>query len=117
MQAPVSRRSNTDVRCPRCRLHQSLCVCALIPRLETRTRLVLVIHHKEARKTTNTGQLGAECLVNSDVLVRGHEGAPSAAFPLDDGRQPLLLFPAADAQPITAYARSDKPVTLIVPDG
>ena len=71
----MSRRNNAARRCSRCRMHLSLCVCTLIPRLVTRTRLLLVIHRAEDRKPTNTGRLAAECLVNSEVVVRGHEEA------------------------------------------
>ena len=58
-------------RCPECRLHRTLCLCALIPRLVTRTKVVLVMHDLELRKPTNTGTLAARCLPNSSVLVRG----------------------------------------------
>lgn len=97
-------------------MHQSLCVCALIPRIETRTRLVLVIHRSEDRKTTNTGRLATECLVNSEVIVRGHEGAGDVVtFP--EGMRPVLLFPADDAMPIAELPRDDRPIALVVPDG
>lgn len=98
-------------------MHGSLCVCALVPTVATRTRLVLVIHRYEARKPTNTGLLGAACLENSEVITRGHESSPSAPFVSDVGSQPLLLFPHDEAVPLTTYARSPLPVTLIVPDG
>ena len=97
----MSRRDNAGVRCQRCRLHRSLCLCPLIPRLETRTRLVLVIHRREDRKSTNTGRLATECLPNSEVIVRGdaesHPALPAAWSP---AAQPLLLFPDADAVPL-----------------
>ena len=117
MHGPVSRRSNVAARCPRCRLHQALCVCQLIPRVETRTRLTLVIHHREDDKTTNTGRLASECLPNSQVLVRGH--AHVAVDPLADNgaAQPVLLFPHEDARPLGEFAESAAPVHLIVPDG
>ena len=105
------------LRCQRCRLHGSLCICSLIPRLETRTRLVLITHRYEDRKTTNTGRLGVECLVNSEVIVRGHEVAPTGEIQLDESVQPLLLFPYEEARPLTDYVHSTRPVTLIVPDG
>ena len=76
----LSRKDNADARCPRCRVHTSLCVCALIPRIATRTRLLLVIHRREERKPTNTGRLAIECLSNSQVLVRGHQRSPGAPF-------------------------------------
>jgi DTW domain-containing protein YfiP len=113
----VSRRNNAGLRCPRCRVHASLCLCALIPRIETRTRLVLLIHRYEDRKTTNTGRLATECLSNSEVFVRGHASSPSLPFTWDPASQPLFLFPHEDAQPLVSRASSERPVTLIVPDG
>ncbi len=96
-----------------------LCVCELLPcpRLETRTRLVLIIHRYEDRKPTNTGRLAAECLANSEVIVRGHESQPTPPFVCEPGRQPLLLFPHEDAPPLTELAIDSRPVTLVVPDG
>jgi DTW domain-containing protein len=93
----MGRRSNTRLRCPRCRLHQVLCLCAAIPRIDTRTRLVLVMHRFEARKTTNTGRLASECLSNSQVILRGEQGEPSQALDLDPERLTLLLFPHPSA--------------------
>jgi tRNA-uridine aminocarboxypropyltransferase len=113
----MSRRDNAEARCRLCRMHQVLCVCALLPRLETRTRLVLVIHRYEARKPTNSGLLGASCLVNSQVLIRGGQHGDQPRLAEDAGRQPLLLFPSEQAVPIGEYADSPRPVTLVVPDG
>jgi DTW domain-containing protein YfiP len=113
----VSRKDNADARCPRCRVNASLCVCALIAPIETRTRLVLVIHRREERKPTNTGRLAIECLPNSQAIVRGNESSPDTPFTWDGSTQPLLLFPHADAVPIARFAASERPVTLIVPDG
>jgi len=113
----VSRRDNAEFRCPRCRMHQSLCVCALIPRVETRTRLTLIIHRYEDRKPTNTGRLATECLPNSQVCVRGHLGAPADASVFTEGYRPILLFPSDDARPLTEFVEGDLPVELVVPDG
>ena len=63
-------------------MHRSLCICALLPRLATRTRVVLVVHQLEANKPTNTGLLAARCLANSTVVYRGR--APDGA----DGKAP-----------------------------
>jgi DTW domain-containing protein YfiP len=89
----------------------------LISRIETRTRLVLVIHRREERKPTNTGRLAIECLPNSQVLVRGCESSPGAAFTWDGSTQPLFLYPHTDAIPIARFLASERPITLIVPDG
>jgi len=98
-------------------MHESLCVCALLPRFETRTRVVLVIHRYEHRKPSNTGRLAIECLPNSEVVVRGHEAQPSAPLSFDPASQPLLLFPHEDAPPLERLAGGGRPVTLVVPDG
>lgn len=112
----MSRRANGALRCARCHMHRTLCVCALIPRIETRTRVVLITHRYEDRKPTNSGRLATECLVNSEVLVRGHEGAVTT-FTAKDGTEPLLLFPHEDAAPLGPREPTARPVTLVVPDG
>jgi DTW domain-containing protein len=115
----VSRRDNAHNRCTRCRMLGGLCVCDLVPspRIETRTRLVLIIHRYEDRKPTNTGRLAAQCLANSEIIVRGHESAPTAPFLCPQGTQPLLLFPHEGATPLPELRASTDPVTLVVPDG
>ncbi len=113
----MSRRAKPDGRCDRCRMYVRLCLCATIPRLETRTRLVLVIHRDETNKPTNSGLLAVSSLVNSEVCVRGVQGGEPPALAFDAATQPLLLFPHADAQPLARFAAAARPVTLIVPDG
>jgi DTW domain-containing protein YfiP len=98
-------------------MHGTLCICPLIPKLETRTRLALLIHDKEARKPTNTGQLATRCVVGSSVELVGVPGHPAAMPQVAANEQPLLLYPATDAVSIEAYASSERPIVLIVPDG
>jgi len=113
----VSRKDNAHARCPRCRLHASLCLCVLLSRIETRTRVVLVIHRREERKPTNTGRLALECLANSQALIRGDESSPRASLTWDGSTQPLFLYPHPDAVPIARFAASERAITLVVPDG
>jgi DTW domain-containing protein len=103
--------------CQTCRLHATLCICALVPRIQTRTRLLLVVSWGEARKPSNTGQLAARCLDNSAVQVIRKRTGPIAAPVVDADALPLVLFPAPDAVPLTEYAGSSQPIALIVPDG
>ena len=102
-------------------MHRSLCICALLPRIATRTRVVLVLHQLEAGKPTNTGALAAKCLENSVVVYRGRAPDGGAADPLDNQlsieTDPLLLYPHQSATPIGAWRGATKPITLIVPDG
>jgi len=116
----MSRRNNAASRCMRCRMHSSLCVCPLIPKLATRTRLVLVIHRAEDRKPTNTGRLAVEAMANSQVIVRGRAEEPADEIPLGTDTRPVFLFPHEGAVPLESVAHvagDDRPVTLIVPDG
>jgi DTW domain-containing protein len=114
----MTRRDNAEHRCPSCRLHASLCLCALVPRLETRTRLVLFIHRIEDRKPTNTGRLATLCLPHSEVIVRGHSSSPTPPFRADPDTVALLLFPHEDAVPLAELSLPEhRRVTLVVPDG
>jgi DTW domain-containing protein len=102
------------LRCIRCRMHAHLCVCDLVPTLETRTRVVFVVHRSENRKSTNTARLAAACLANSHLVVRGLLGEPPRVA-WDPASRPLVLFPSPDATTLTAGEKA--PTTLIVPDG
>jgi len=113
VSAAVSRHDSAAHRCPECRMHLTLCICALIPRVETRTRLLLILHQLEDRKPTNTGRLAARCLPNSAVSTRG--GVPPAT--LWEGTEPVLLFPHVEARPLESWRDSARPITLVVPDG
>lgn len=95
-------------------MHVGLCFCAKLPRIATSTRVVLVTHRSEDRKSTNTGRLAIACLENAAAVVRGHLDHRAPELPIDDAGEPLLLFPYPDAEPLRA---SDRPVTLVVPDG
>lgn len=100
-------------------MHRGLCVCAALPRIVTRTRVVLVIHHVEDRKSTNTGRIAAACLPESRVVVRGRPGDVPSPPLVEDGSVPLVLFPHEDAEPLVACPPEPgaPPVTLVVPDG
>ena len=97
-----------------------VCLCAVIPRLETRTRIVLLMHYRETKATTNTGRLATLALPHSEIRVRGEKGRPlDWEGILVPSRQPLFLYPDDDAELLTEdFVRSLRwPVTLIVPDG
>lgn len=98
-------------------MHATLCICDVTPRLATRTRLALLLHHREVSKPTNTGQLAARCLQRSVVTVFGERDRVGMPPAIEPHEQPLLLYPADDAVPVTAYAASERPVVLFVPDG
>lgn len=113
-------KRKTQDPCEGCFLHRSLCICAEIPRIKTQTRLSLVIHAKEMRRTTNTGLLAARVLINSEVLVRGLRDAPlDLTRILVPEYRSLLFYPCEEATDIRELDRGkdSRPVHLIVPDG
>ncbi|CAN5768945.1 tRNA-uridine aminocarboxypropyltransferase [soil metagenome] len=112
----MTRRDNLD-RCAECRMHTTLCICPLLPALAPRTRLALLVHHREVTKPTNTGQLAARCLARSSVTVIGARDQVPVFPAVEPHEQALLLYPADDAVSIAEYASCEKPVVLFVPDG
>lgn len=106
-------RTRRIPRCPGCWLHVPSCVCGELPRLSTATRVVLVMHHVELRRSSNTGRLAARVL-GAEVRVRGLPGASPSPAP--EGRR-LVLFPAEDSRVLSREDAAEGPVTLVVPDG
>ena len=117
---PTQRQRKTKDPCAVCFLHKDRCICHAIPLLDLQTRVCLVIHAKELKRTTNTGRLALQALKNSEMHVRG-EGKEKLDLSeiLDPVYQPLLLYPSDDAVELDAdfVASLKKPVLLIVPDG
>ena len=103
-------------QCPRCLRPATHCLCALIPSLESRTRVLLLQHPSEVNHALNTARLAALGLNNAQLVVgEVFEDLPTLLnLP---GYQARLLFPADDAQLLRAYAPSDQPLLLVVPDG
>lgn len=102
-------------------MHRSLCICALLPRLAIRTRVVVIIHQLEMNKPTNTGVIAARCLDNATVVYRGRGPDDATAADLRQivaaGARSLVLFPHPDATPLEAWRGAGQDVQLIVPDG
>lgn len=101
-------------------MHAERCICALVPKLATRTRLVLVAHRRELKKTTNTGTLAVRCLGDAArVFSWGDEGTVIAREDVvPDGHQAFVLTPH-ESLPLDAeaLARDGRPVVVVVPDG
>ena len=103
-------------QCSQCLRPTTHCLCALIPSLDSRTRVLLLQHPSEVGHALNTARLAALGLNNAQLVVgEVFEDLPSLLNV--PGYQALLLFPADGAQPLQAYASSDAPLLLVVPDG
>jgi DTW domain-containing protein len=102
--------------CRRCLRPTPFCLCAELPVVATRTRVVLIQHPREARLAICTAWLTRIALSNAEL----HTGVAL------DGQPPLsdvaadpgaaLLFPGDGAIPAAARA-ADPPRILVVVDG
>ncbi|MGE7989815.1 tRNA-uridine aminocarboxypropyltransferase [Pseudomonas sp. NPDC089554] len=104
-------------RCERCQRPLDHCLCPLIPRLDSRTRVVVLQHPSESSHALNTARLAALGLVNAELRV-GEVFDDLPALLDTSGYRATLLFPGEQAQPLVAYGScDDRPLLLIVPDG
>jgi DTW domain-containing protein YfiP len=103
-------------QCPRCLRPTTHCLCALIPSLDSRTRVLLLQHPSEVNHALNTARLAALGLNNAQLVV-GEVFEDLATLLNPPGYQARLLFPADDAQPLQTYGPGDQPLLLVVPDG
>lgn len=112
-----SRKRKTLDPCQRCFLHKERCICSQIPKIELKTKLSLIIHHRELKRTTNTGRLAVEALVNSEMHIRGKENEALNLSPiLSSEYETYVLYPSEDAVDLETL-KPQKPVQLIVSDG
>ncbi len=112
-------RNETGTRCVSCYMRKALCVCDVIPKLDLKTKVVLLMHKRELRTTTNTGRLALVSLTNSELHIRGGQESPNYSHLINSSRIPLLLYPDEDAIELSMEWISGlkKEVTLFVPDG
>ncbi|MHB8873742.1 MAG: tRNA-uridine aminocarboxypropyltransferase [Myxococcaceae bacterium] len=103
--------SSLPGRCPRCWLKSGYCLCAELPRVETRTHVVVVRHQREGEKSTNTARIAHLALPNSEILE--FDGTPeSVEGALAKLSGAWLLFPEGEAPP-----PASPPEHLVVVDG
>jgi DTW domain-containing protein YfiP len=96
-------------RCPRC-LFVS-CLCAEIPVVTTRTKVVVVRHHLERHRASNTGRLAALALTNARVVDHGARAVlPPDAVPRAGA---WLVYPEGEPR---SEPPSPLPETLVIID-
>ncbi|HVK72226.1 MAG TPA: tRNA-uridine aminocarboxypropyltransferase [Kofleriaceae bacterium] len=103
-------------RCPRCCFRREVCLCAELPRVEARTRVVIVRHHTERFRASNSGRLAHLALAGSelrDVFAPGPGEARPEASDLGIGAGAWLLFPEGEPRTV---APAPPPRELVVLD-
>src|SRR5918993_1516244 len=116
----MKRQSQPNEHCESCGVSAAACLCDVVPRIEVRTKVCLVIHHRELSRSSNTGLLATRALLNSEVRVRGEQ---RQALDLKDlltaPYRSLLFYPSADAVELNQalVLQDSRPIQLLVPDG
>lgn len=116
----AQRQRKTKDPCSGCSLHKSRCICNYISQISLNTKVSLVIHAKELKRTTNTGTLALKCLTNSEIYIRGQNHSPlDLSSLLSTEYDSLLFYPAENAIELTSdfIKKFNHPLQLIVPDG
>lgn len=103
-------------RCERCLRPNDHCLCALIPSLDSRTRVLILQHPSEVNHALNTARLAALGLKNAE-LQRGEVFEDLAQWLSRPGYRACLLFPGEEAVALKASSADDMPLLLVVPDG
>lgn len=105
-------------QCPRCTRPVERCLCALIPHLASRTRVLILQHPSEVRHALNTARLAALGLSNAELLV-GEVFDQLPALLQQSGYHACLLFPGEQAHALVPFAEQngELPLLLVVPDG
>jgi DTW domain-containing protein YfiP len=97
-----------------------VCLCGAVPRIALRTRICLVIHHRELSRSSNTGLLAIKALVNSEMRIRG-EGRETLDLRdlVTSQYRTFLFYPTDDAVELdrALVMQQRTPIQLVVPDG
>ena len=101
-------------RCPRCSLPPRWCTCDMLPPVETRLTVQVLIHRLEQCRPSSTGKLvgravaGAAC----HVYQRGNRYFEATGYPadaLEPGRELWVLHPSGEPLPEPATAKAAGP--------
>ncbi|MDB4968087.1 MAG: hypothetical protein JWN44_3776 [Myxococcales bacterium] len=103
--------------CARCRRPEVVCYCAHLPRLPTRTRVLVLQHPRESRVGIGTARMAQLALPNSELRVGIDFSADPVVRAVVAGPAPAyLLFPGGEARDVRELAITE-PITLVVVDG
>ncbi len=104
--------------CERCLRPRTVCVCAHLPSLAPRTKVLILQHPREHRVAIGTARMAARCLTGSTLVVGTsldeHEGVRRALA--DPSAPPILLWPGEGARDLASDPPAG-PVTLVTVDG
>ncbi len=86
-----------------------MCLCASVPTVPTRTRVVIVRHHLEKHRSSNSGRLAHAALPNSVIVDHGGLDGPAVLPPLEGA---WLLYPAGEGADLATVPPPSQIVVL-----
>ena len=107
-------------RCVRCYLTFEHCLCASLPVVSTRVRILVVRHALEALKSTNSARIAALVLPRLRIVSYGAKDEPFDAALLEGN--PVLVYPPAPSVDARLVTPADllpflDDLLLVFPDG
>ncbi|MFA5323701.1 MAG: tRNA-uridine aminocarboxypropyltransferase [Smithella sp.] len=81
MRSKKPRDENSH--CPRCYQRREICICPILPTVNTRVEFLILRHIWEAQRPSNTGRLAALAMPNSRIIPCGG-GTRTGLSPVDD---------------------------------
>lgn len=114
------RRENRSKRCKVCLVHSDNCYCQQVKELKLKTKVSIILFKKEKFLPSNTANLSARSLPNSELFYRGYRDIHLESSFIDEKNyHPLYLFPSDDSVELTPEFLKGikKPINLVVPDG
>lgn len=108
-------RHHGRATCAECQKPLIRCVCALLPRVQTRTRIVILQHPRERRHPFGTAALAARAFAGAELAV-AWPGDRAPPLPLADPGT-WLLYPGATSTPLESKLAGGPPHTLVLIDG
>jgi len=101
-------------RCPKCWIRTAHCICAEVPRVQTKTQVVVVRHEREGWKSTGTARVAMLALESGRLVDYSEDGAACDGVLRELAAGAALLFPETGIAPAPL---AEPPSRLIVLDG
>ena len=101
-----------DARCPRCLFINRVCLCADVPMVATKTRFIIVRHHKESGRSSNSARLAALAMPNCTIVDHGEPGR-ALEIPDFSRDNAWLLWPEGEPR---STRPEPAPATVVVVD-
>ncbi len=121
---PFLARGISVNRCARCQLSQSTCICSWRVECQAQVEVVVLMHHDEIFKPTNTGRLIADILPKNTRCFEWSRTQPAQELLdmlADPQRYWLTLFPSDRNDKVVHESRDtlprDRQLTLLLLDG